>query len=165
VTETELERLYVWCIASIRKALAFRVTESLNAQMPVYFEADLITDTDRKTHPERIEFRIDGPTEMSRQKSQRGYKVELNAYVHSTRNESDLFKHQKNVAIAVRCLGKDIQVFKYGFPDSDKSLVGCFQLVDTRGDLVVVTEHGQIDSTSKIQLATVEAHFEMFLDF
>lgn len=163
MTPDNLERLHVWILASVRKRLHDRIKDSLNDQIVVYFEADLVSDVQLRK-PERLEIRIDGPIELERHKHQRGYRVECNILVHSTYNESDLFKHQKNVATAVRALGEDINVYEYGFADASKNFVGCLQLKPTRGDLVTIAEHGQIDANTKVQQATVEAHYIMWLD-
>lgn len=162
-TPAELEKLYVWQVASFRKMIAERIQTSEQPNMKFFFEADPVTDAQRKL-PERIEFRLDGPTEMGRNGDQRGYKIEINALVFTSYNERNLFKHQMNVATAVRVLSDDFKVYQMGYSDSTDDYVGCYQLVDTRGDLVVVAEHGQIDPNAKVQQATIEAHFEMWLD-
>lgn len=163
MTANDLERLHIWIIASVRQALDRRIKSSLQPQIAVYYEADLVGDAQLRK-PERLEIRIDGPIEMSRHKHQRGYRVECNILVYSTYNETDLFKHQKNTSTAVRALGEDINVYEYGYSDSTKNFVGCLQLVPTRNDLVTVAEHGQIDAIAKVQQATVEAHYIMWLD-
>lgn len=150
------ERMYVWCVASIRTELNRRIRSSLNPTIAQYYEAD-IRLTNRS--PECLEIRIDGPTLLKAgTKSEILFRVEINILVKSTHNETDLYKHQKNVGIPYFILGTDIAVSELGYADSTKAPVGCFQLVPPG---VLVAEHGQVDPSVKLQQATVEAHYEM----
>lgn len=153
------ERIYVWCVASIRKELDRRIRSSRNPNIAQYYEADLRL-TNR--NPECLEIRIDGPTSVrTGTKNEWLYRVEVNILVKTTHNEKDIYHHQKNVAIPFKALSTDISVSELGYPDSSGNYVGCFQLVAPG---VMSSEHGQVDPAVKTQQATVEAHYEMKLD-
>ena len=153
------ERMYVWCIASIRKALRLRIQDSRIPDLAYYFSSD-IRDTNKE--PAVVEIRIDGPmTLKSGTKKEWCLRVEVNLLIKTTRNLTDLYHHQKNVAVANKVLLEDICVFQLGYEDSNKQSVGTFQLVEPG---VVVAEHGQIDDSVEVQQATIEAHYEMYYE-
>lgn len=153
------ERMYVWCIASIRHALRLRIQNSRIPRLSYYYSSD-IRDTNKE--PAVVEIRIDGPmTLKSGTKNEWCLRVEVNLLIKTTRSLTDLYVHQKNVAVANKVLMDDICVSELGYEDSTKNSVGTFQLIQPG---VVVAEHGQIDDNIEVQQATIEAHYEMYYE-
>lgn len=110
------------------------------------------------------EFRLDGPrfTELSK-----GYWqiwIAINVLVQSTMDDEDFHRKYVTIGKIVEAMKGSISIFKYGDgPDDDDSLVGCFSMIQDKNNQLRVNHMGQIDKTLRLEQATVEAHYHMYL--
>lgn len=113
-----------------------------------------------------FELRIDGPyyTEIAK----KNWKIflEVNCLVQSSIDSSDFHQIRRNTG-AVSSFFTEIPVYKYGTGVSDdQTYIGCLRLVnDARGkERVQCSYFGRVEPKTSVQQATVEGHYEMFLD-
>ena len=128
-----------------------------------------IEGMDRQTRDQTslAEIRIDGPWFNEQNRDYWRLYIELNVLVPTVMDDDDLYLHYRNIGDVNMCFQNCIPVYKYGDgPDDDSSQLGCLQLVIDRYDReqIKTANFGQIDKSVQLQQATVEAHFEMFLD-
>lgn len=113
-----------------------------------------------------IELRVDGPyfTELSK-----GYwriYSEINVLVQSAMDDTDFHRIWKDIGI-VSAAFINLIVYKYGDgPDDDDSQLGCMKLISSaRGkERLQVSYFGKIAPSVEIHQATVEGHYEMYLN-
>lgn len=121
---------------------------------------------DTREDKDFLEFRLDGPyiTEVSHNYF-RLY-IEVNVLVQSTKDQTSYHRIHENVGIAAAAFWNGIKVFKYGDGvGDDDSYLGCLRLVtDARGkERIQISHFGQIEPKTRLLQATVEGHYEMFL--
>jgi hypothetical protein len=139
---------------------------AMEADPDVDFE--LFVEGTHKGLPEEtelLEYRQDGP--QTRQPSHGCFvlEFEINILVRSYLDDDDFHKMRRSCGKVVAFLAKNHCIYRYGDgPSDDDSLLGTLQLKNRRkSDPVRVNNFGQINSTARIEEATVEALFEIHL--
>jgi len=149
-----------WLFASISQ----HFYDGIGTLLPLYIEAQWRGDVERTT-PDFAELRIDGPyiTEVSNN-YWRHY-LEVNVLIHSSIGTN---YHMIHTSTGLICsIFTDIDLYKYGNTiNDDDSIFGCLKLLqDSRGrDRIQVSHYGQIEPNLKEVQATVEGHYEVFLE-
>jgi hypothetical protein len=146
-----------WILASVSTYF-----DANRGGLPMFIEGQ---ERDTKDEKSLIELRIDGPWYTERTKGDWRVYVEINVLVQTTMLVRDFHNHHRNMGIVAAAYG-DIQIFRCGDgPDDDDSLLGCLKLMqnDRKRERVVTSNFGQIEPHIRVQQATLEGHFEMFL--
>lgn len=153
----DFENLSRWLYASCSKYISGRADGIIT-----FFEG-----ADRPKNAKTFaEFRMDGPrlTLLSRNYWQ--IWVAINVLVQNTMDDDGF--HGKHVAIGkiVDAMNTPIPVYKFGDGISDDStvLVGCLEMIHDKFNRLQVNHFGQIDKTVRLEQATVEAHYLMYLE-
>lgn len=149
-----------WSIASIIKHFSDEIKSDT---FPVFIEG-----MDRETNKDTdfAEIRVDGPWTNEISADYWRIYCEVNILIQSVMSDSDLYLIYRHIGLVNMAFQKCISVFKYGDePLDDGSFLGCFKLVIDRynREQVKTSNFGQIDKSVKLQQATVEAHYEMYL--
>jgi len=131
----------------------------------LFIEGD---DRDTKDLASFLELRVDGPHSKIVSKGYYRFYVEINLLVSTVMNDVSIHDFYNDIGIANMAFTRSIEVFKLGDPAdtaNDESHIGCLvQVSGYRGRESVQTNNfGQIDVDTKIQQATVECHYEMYL--
>lgn len=147
-----------WIFASITQHFADAITN-----YDVFVEG-----MDRKTNTLKdiAEIRVDGPRINEQSKDDWRIYVEINILIQSVMNDSDLHRLYRIIGDVNVAFQTCILVYKYGTgDDDDQSKLGCFNLVsdEDNREQIITSNFGQIDKSVRLQQATVEAHYEMFL--
>lgn len=148
----DFENLPRWIYASASKVI--------DANAPITFIEGLDRDDDPK---EGAEFRMDGP----RLTKLHGYwKIwtAINILVKTTMESTNF--HQKYIVIGevVNALNTHIPVYRYGNgPQDDNSFVGCLSVIHDEFNRIQVNHFGQVDKTVRLEQATIEAKYLMYL--
>lgn len=113
-----------------------------------------------------FELRVDGPTLILVSKSYWKVKIEVNVLVTTVMDDENLYLHQETIGKVVDMFEDVLRIYKYGKstdPNNDSSLFVCLNIDYDRhargGDALIVSNFGQIDKTTRIQQASVEAHY------
>ena len=114
------------------------------------------------------EIRIDGPKTNELSADYWRLYVEINVLIQTIMDDKNLHQHWDNIGNVNMAFWNCISVYKHADvkgENGDGSQLGCFKLVTDRYDRenIVTSNFGQIDKSVKLQQATVEAHYEMFL--
>lgn len=113
------------------------------------------------------ELRVDGPYFVQQSKGYWRCFTEINILVQSTMGDVNWHKIHTDTGIITAAF-TEISVYKYGDgAQDDDSLLGCMTLVDDaiRGrERIQVSHFGQVATATKLMQATVEGHYEMFLN-
>ena len=114
------------------------------------------------------EIRIDGPKSNELSADYWRLYVEINVLIQSIMDDKNLHRHWDNIGDVNMAFTRRISVHRYADADGqngDGSHLGCFQLVTDRYDreAIVTSNFGQIDKSVRLQQATVEAHYALFL--
>ena len=143
-----------WLFASITKFF-----DTNKSTLSMYFEG--LERNSFQDLPNFVEVRIDGPyfTEVS--KGNWKTYVEVNALVQSHISETDFHKIHKDVGKVVTIFDNSIPLYKYG---DDSSLFGCLDLLQSRSERIQVSHFGQIDPDKRLMQATVEGHYQTYLE-
>ena len=147
-----------WIMASINTHFSSAIT------LPYFIEG---MDRETKDLTSFVEIRMDGPWFLELSANYWRVYIEVNIMIHTVMNDEDLYQHVKNIGNVTVAFQECISAYKYGNgDDDDDSQLGCLQLVVERNDReqTKISNFGQIDKSVKLQQATVEAHYEMFLD-
>lgn len=148
-----------WVHASLSKHFETIITAG---NLPIFFEGD-----DRRTRTLRdyCEYRNDGP--RIRELSNNYYRLfaPVNILVVSGMNDVDVHRIQRSIGLVTSAFTKTINVFRFGDGvDDDGSLLGCMVLIQDRRNDLKINHFGQIDETTRLQQASVEGHYECFLN-
>jgi hypothetical protein len=146
-----------WSYASITKHFATEISS-----IPIFIEG-----ADRETDElaDFVEIRVDGPWMNEISADYWRIYCEINILVQSVMDD-DLHKLWRLIGEVNVAFQKCLSVYKYGTGnDDDSSFLGCFKFVTDKYDReqVKTSNFGQINLNVKLQQATVEAHYEMFL--
>jgi hypothetical protein len=132
-------------------------------RVPIFVEGEKRNTDTLKTF---AEVRMDGPffTEVSRD----CYKIEgeVNILIQATLDEMDAQLIHRSVGLVTAAFS-DISVYRFGDePGDDNSFVWCWKLINDsrRRERVQVSHFGVIEPNTKLTQATVEAHYDVFLD-
>ena len=112
-----------------------------------------------------VEIRMNGPDVREVSRNYFCMYVEFNALIQSTVVDSDKHRVHTDVGKVTEAFYKAIPVYKYGDgPDDDDSFLGCLILLQEGNDVLTIAHHGRIAIDSPLMQATVEGHYEMYLD-
>lgn len=114
------------------------------------------------------EIRVDGPWFNELSANYWKIRIEINILIQSVMGDKNLHRFYDSIGTVNFAFQKSIFVYKYADIDGqngDGSVLGCFKLAIDRYDRenIKTSNFGQIDKNVKLQQATVEAHYEMFL--
>lgn len=148
-----------WIFASITK----HFDDIIN--LDVFIEG---MDRQTKDLKKFAEIRVDGPKMNELNADYWRLYIEINILIQTVMDDSNLHLHWDNIGDVNMAFTRRISVYKYADKNGqngDGSQLGCFQLVIDRYDRenIVTSNFGQIDKNVKLQQATVEAHYELFL--
>lgn len=143
--------------------MAFNFNEQFKNDFEIFIEG---THRGLPGNTELLEFRMNGP---QRRQPSRGYfwlTVQINILIRSYMDDNDFHKIQRNVGKVVNWLANNHCIFRYGDGvDDDQTLLGTLHHKNrAKSDKVQVNHFGQIDPKFRIEEATVEAEFEMYLN-
>ena len=148
-----------WIFASVTKFFEDGIS------IPVFVEG---MDRETKDLKDFAEIRIDGPwfNELSA-----GYwkiYIEVNILIQSIMGDKNLHRFYDSIGDVNDAFQTCISVYKHPDVNSqngDGSFFECFKLAEDRYDREVIktSNFGQVDKNVKLQQATVEAHYEMYL--
>jgi hypothetical protein len=146
-----------WCFAAASKYF-----ENNKAGRTLIFEGDDYGDD--ISQKDRAEFRMDGPdvTELSRGFYRLDF--EINLAVSCVRDDIDTHKIHRETGFYAS-LFKDIPVYKFGdTADDDPNVyVGCLNLRQEYDQKIFITHLGQIEESTRVLQATIEAHYRIQL--
>lgn len=149
-----------WIYASVSNYFNNTIT------IPVFIEG-----MDRETDDllDFAEIRIDGPWFNELSADYWKIYIEVNVLIQSVMGHSDLHRFYKSIGDVNFAFQQNIPVYKHADKDGndgDESRLGCFQFATDRYDReqIKTANFGQIDKNVKLQQATVEAHYVMFLE-
>ncbi len=142
-----------WILASISKHFDDR-----REGVTLFIEGQI---RDRPAPPELLELRVDGPHLTEQTKGCWRAYVEVNILLQITMDGKNY--HRVNaVSGLVASAFTDIPIFRYGDSvDDDKTQLGCLQLIS---DGIRSNKFGQVDATVPLVQASVEGHYELYLD-
>ena len=148
-----------WIFASITKHFSDVIS------LPLFVEG---MDRQTKDLKHFAEIRIDGPETNELSADYWRLYVEINVLIQTIMDDENLHRHWDNIGDVNMAFWNCISVYKHADKDGqngDGSKLGCFKLVTDRYDRenIDTSNFGQIDKSVKLQQATVEAHYEMFL--
>jgi len=149
-----------WIFASISQ----HFVDGVGSELPLYIEAQLRGDMVRTT-PDFAELRVDGPYVTEVSKNYWRHYLEVNVLIRTSIGSN---YHQIHTYTGLICsIFTDISLYKYGNTiNDDDSIFGCLGLLqDSRGrDRIQVSHYGQIEPDLREVQATVEGHYEVFLE-
>lgn len=148
-----------WVFASISKHFSDQFQA---AGVPLFVEGD---DRDTAQLQDFAEFRMDGPRIRELSKGYFRLYVPVNILVHSSMNDQSTHRLHTTLGKALEAFSDSITVFKLGADpviDDGTSLV-CMVQMREKLDELRVNHFGQVDTTSRIQQASVEGHYEGFI--
>lgn len=129
-----------------------------------------IEGMDRETEDllDFAELRIDGPWFNEISSNYWKIRIEVNILIQSIMGDKNLYRFYDSIGDVNAAFKNCISVYKYADinnQNGDGSFLGCFKLIIDRYDRenIKTSNFGQIDKNVKLQQATVEAHYEMFL--
>lgn len=145
-----------WLYASVSKFMKENTGNTIT-----FFEG-----TDRDDDPkDGVEFRMDGPrySELSR-----GYWnvwIAVNFLVSHTLNNREFHKIHTTAGVLTSALDNAIPVFKFGNGPNDNPLekIGCLTVIHDKFNRIQVNHLGQVEKDLRLQQATIEARYEMYL--
>lgn len=147
-----------WIHASINK----QFNDNCHSTVKLYIEG---TERNTRAIKNFLELRIDGPKIDEISRNYYRLYVEINILAQALL-DVDIYQLQRLVGLA-QSLFVDIPVYKYGTGTEDtEALLGCLQrITSVRGsEFIDATNFGQIAPDNKINQATIETHYEMFLN-
>lgn len=151
----DFENLPRWIYASASKAISSNADSAIT-----FFEG-----TDKDTEPqEGAEFRFDGPRLTEWSKGYFEVWVSINILVQTAMNDEDFHQKYRVIGKIINALRQSFSVFRFGDGvDDDDTLVGCMMLIQDKNNRLQVNHFGQISPSLRLEHATVEAHYHMFL--
>ena len=142
-----------WVFASITK----HFVDHFDAAAKVSF----VEGDKRNTALEKkfYEVRMDGPRSRQLSKGYWELFVPVNILIQTTMT-NDTHLHRKQIGVAFSGFADTISILKLGNgPDDDGSFLTCFSLEGNKADPVKINDFGQVDTTVRLQQATVEGHY------
>lgn len=125
-------------------------------------------DRETKDLKDFAELRIDGPWFNELSADYWKIYIEVNILIQSVMGDKNLHRFYDSIGDVNAAFQNCISVYKT--PDingenGDGSFLGCFKLAIDRYDRenIKTSNFGQVDKNVRLQQATVEAHYEMFL--
>lgn len=141
----------IWVQASIRKTIIDRN----QGRIKLFFEGD---DRQTNKYKEFFEIRVDGPYfDLSGTKDEISIYTEVNILINSTRNEENLFGHQRLMGIATQLLNTDFCIYKIGHKDYDSLFYCTLSLMPS--EQIKNSYFGQVEQNVQVFQSTVEAHY------
>lgn len=112
-----------------------------------------------------FELRVDGPriTEVAANEFKLYY--EINMLTQNTISETDLHTQQRMLGVIAAAF-TDIDCYRFGNGPSDDGLwFACLQLIqnERKKERVVVSNFGQVDTSTMLQQGSVEGHYHTLL--
>jgi len=149
-----------WIFASMTEYFS----DAIN--IPVFIEG---MDRETKDLKDFAEIRVDGPWMNELSVDVWKFRIEINILIQSVMGDKNLHRFYDDIGDVNFAFTNCISVYKH--PDingqnGDGSFLGCFKLAIDRYDRenIKTSNYGQIDKNVKLQQATIEAHYEMFLN-
>ena len=149
-----------WAFASFSKHFATQF--AVAPAIPLYVEGD---DRDTARLKDFAEFRMDGPRIREMSKGYYRLYIPVNILVQSTMDSQDTHRIYRTVGRAVEAFTDTISIFKFGTDPviDDSTLLVCMTLMKDKLNELKVNHFGQVDTTTRLQQATVEGHYEGFI--
>lgn len=137
--------------------------DALRENIPFYIEGFAPNPNNLKENESYFELRIDGPYSVERAKNQWDLYFEINVLIVYNQVDSKAWEMQRLIGIVNKFFkDKSVMVRKYGTgPDDDQDLLGWLQL---RPNQVKSSNFGRIRPDVRIHQATVEAHYNLYMD-
>jgi hypothetical protein len=149
-----------WVFASMSKHFADHFAAQ-TPPVPLFVEGD---DRDTALLQKFSEFRMDGPRIREQSKGYWEVYVPVNILIQTSMNDKDAHLHRKQMGIAASGFARTISIFKYGNGvDDDQTLLLCMTLMGDKSNPLQVKDFGQVDTTVRLQQATVEGHYKGFI--
>lgn len=112
-----------------------------------------------------LEVRMDGPDLTERSRGEWRAYVEVNLLVNAIMNDTDWHLIDKNIGLAQAALIESIPIFKYGDGvDDNDSFLFCLNLIQDKRNKIEANRFGLISASQELMQASVEGHYEGFLD-
>lgn len=142
-----------WIKASIVK----HFVDTLTATAPVFVEG---TDRTTATQEDFFEVRLEGPRIKEQTKNNYVLTVLPNIAIQAKLDDVDAYKMQRLMGKVQSIFPKSLAVNRYGDgPPDDGTLLGCLDII---GELRS-NYFGQIDNVLRIEQATIEGDFNIYL--
>lgn len=147
-----------WIRASISKHFNDR-----RQSLPLFIEGQF---RHTREHPLGIELRVDGPylTEVSHDNWKHDYMI--NVLVTSVLNKQDLYAQDRAFGIVLAAF-TDIMCYRFGNgPDDDGTFLCCLRIIhnDHKKQRTKANNFGQIEPTTELLQASVQASYQTYLD-
>lgn len=114
---------------------------------------------------EWVEVRVDGPDFKEIVSGQWYGRLEINLAIVMTLNPRDGQKMTRLIGQVQKSFTKSIAVHKYGDQDQDdQSYLGCLQLLVGEHESIRTSKSGIVEPRTPITQATVEAHYDIYLE-
>jgi len=117
--------------------------------------------------PNVMELRMDGPYTTEVSKNYFRVFIEVNVLIQTAVLNVDLYQHRTNIGAAEAAFTNSILLYKLGGLAGDTGdLVGCLRLEsDWRGrERVQTSDFGLVRPNTPVLQATIEGHYEIFLE-
>jgi len=157
-TNAQLIHLSRWIFASVCKHFKASITDEV-----IFIEGQ---QRDTNELSKWIELRQDGPNLIEVNKDYWHVYVEINLLASATLNATDFHTIYRLVGKITQAFAT-IKLYRFGEDeDDDSSFIGCLNLIqDAKGkERIQVSHFGQIEPKVQLLQATVEGHYEMFLE-
>lgn len=119
--------------------------------------------TDKKK--EWVEVRVDGPDCQEVSKGQFHLYIEVNLALVGISNPSDGQKFDRLIGKVISNFPKNMPIYRYGDQAvDDGSLVFCMTLLVDDREKIRVSRSGQVEPRTPVIQATVEGHYEAYVE-
>jgi len=149
-----------WAFASFSKHFANQF--AADPPLHLFVEGD---DRDTARKKDFAEFRMDGARIREMSKGYFRLYIPVNILVQSTMDSRDTHRIYRSVGKAVAAFTDTIAIYKLGTDPviDDSTQLVCMTLIKDKLNELKVNHFGQVDTTTRLQQATVEGHYEGFI--
>lgn len=157
LSETQLEEhLPRWIAASVVVHMT-----TLIANIKVFVEE---TERDTFDNSEWVEIRFDGPHTTKWGPSFFKVEVDINLLISTSKDETDIYKHSRNIGLARKAMQQCIPVFRYGDGvDDTGEQIGILSLRQDLDRRLRVNRWGEVDKDLRLIQASVDGTYQMEL--
>ena len=137
---------------------AFAVTGNL----PMYIEG---TTRDTNDAIAFAELRLTGPRITEQSKGYWCIEIDVDILIDQKEVKNDIYAYDRNIGAMLAGFTTDIAVFKLGsgLDDAPDEQLGCFSLLPSAPESIIITNFGAPNKDVKMLQATIEATYRMNL--
>lgn len=111
-----------------------------------------------------VEVRFDGPHTTKQQQDCFKVEVDVNLLISTSKDETDIHQHSRNIGLARKAMTQCISVFRYGDgPDDNDEQIGILSLRQDLDRRLRVNRWGEVDKDLRLIQASVDGTYQMEL--